>query len=284
MDLATRQRIFSASVTANQGVLVPFILTLVDHHNRMRNGSGTLLKIGRHVFIATAAHLIPNQPSGRLWPLTREIRHQGDGFPAYSSFGRHPKYDVGYLEVDPEGAETYFGEREYATMEQVAIRGCGREDKSVILVGAPAEHAEVTRDSKTTATYKANVMTYWTVPLMPSEWPKVPPDACPADEAVDIFLNYPSDGVISIDGEQDATLPDPSGMSGGGVWDQEFNSGEVWSPAAMKLIGIQSRWQSEGRYLRVIQIQHLLHLIYRDYPDIRSDLAERFGGAMEKSI
>jgi len=250
MDIRTKQRIFSESVNANRGTLIKYIQTLVDRQDGMTNGSGTIFKIGDHLLIATARHVIPNNPTGRIWPLTREVRHDRGGFPGYVSLGRHPEYDVGYLEVHPEGAENYFGHREYCTVDQIALRGFGRRDKSVIVVGAPAAHAQVTRHNENTLTYKANVMTYWTIPLLPNEWPSLPADAPPADEGVDIFLSYPEDDTITADGFAPINLPHPGGMSGGGVWDQEFNQGELWDPTAIKLIGIQSCWDDEAQYLR----------------------------------
>jgi hypothetical protein len=178
--------------------------------------------------------------------------------------------------VHPDGAEKYFGDREFCTLKNVALRGYGRENRGVLVVGAPAEHAKITRDDAKTATYKANVMTYWTVPFLPNEWPTVPAGAEPANPEVDIFLNYPEDEVTE-DGVTPFNLPHPGGMSGGGIWDQEMFQGELWDPNAVKLIGIQSRWDENGRYLRGVQIVHWLRLVFRDFPDLRSTLLETFG-------
>lgn len=278
MDMQTKQRMFNAAIDGNRLTLIKFIVTLIDRRD-MGNGSGTLVQIGEHLFIATAKHVIPSDPNGRIWPMTRNIRHEADGFPAYKRVGKHPSYDLGYLEVHPEGVTKYFGEREFCTLKNIALRGCGRQNFAVIAVGAPAEHAKITRDDAKTATYKANVMTYWTVPLMPDEWPTVPADAEPASTGVDIFLNYPKEEVTE-DGVIPTALPHPGGMSGGGFWDQEMIKGELWDPNAIKLMGIQSRWDEDGRYLRGVQIVHWLRLIYRDFPDLRETLVEAFGDAV----
>src|SRR5437899_5983082 len=98
MDLQTKRRMFNEALDGNRITLIKFIVTLIDRRN-MGNGSATVLRIGEHVLIATAKHVIPADPNGRIWPMTREIRHEADGFPAYSKVGKHPAHDVAYLEV-----------------------------------------------------------------------------------------------------------------------------------------------------------------------------------------
>jgi hypothetical protein len=276
MEHDEKNLVFTESIDGSRAALAGKITTLVDREN-LANGSGTLIQILGRVFICTAGHVIPSNPTGRIWPLLRQIRHEGDGFPAYASFGRHPELDVGYLEIHPDAIEKYFGGDTFTTIDHIAVRGSGRPQHSVLVVGAPAAHREITRDSRTEMTYKANVMTYWTVPLSVSEWPVVPVVNRPPDESVDIFLNYPKDEAISADGRGPVDLPNPEGVSGGGIWDQEFNAGRVWDPSAIKLVGIQVAWNEQERYLRGIQIRHWLRLLYRDIPSLRPVLQERFG-------
>ena len=284
MDFETKQKIFSESVDAHQCELMKYVVTLVDHKNGMSPASGIMFKILDRIIIATAGHVIPNDPSGRIWPVVRSVRHEKNGFPAYPKFARHPDFDVGYLEVHPEGAERYFGHHEYANLSQISCRGFGREDRSVIVVGSPGEHVQVTKHDSNTGTYNAKVMAYWTVPLLPNEWPAVPSADRPADTNIDIFLSYPTDDTIAAKGFDPINLPHPGGMSGGGIWDQEFKEDAIWDPTAIKLIGIQSCWHRKDRYLRAIQIVHWLRLIYRDFEDLRPILSTTFGEQVEIGV
>jgi hypothetical protein len=124
-------------------------------------------------------------------------------------------------------------------------------------------------------------MTYWTLPLQPAEWDSLrkpnAPEYRPLDPSVDIILDYDPQQTIQRSEGHNLPLPPPFGMSGGGIWDQDFKTGELWDASSPKLIGIQSSWFSKGKYLRGIQVIHALRLIYNRYPDLRQLLCDSYG-------
>ncbi len=275
MDNAEKFRMFSESIDGNKFVLNDFLVTLIDRDDGMSPSSGILLQISNHLLIATARHVIPANPTGRLWPAVCEWKDQKDGMPAFCKVHKSETCDVALLEVHPEAVARYFGDRRFCTLKNVATFGPGRSNQGHIVTGTPSELVQVTPtgDHKE---YRARVLTYWTVPISPEKWPTVPRDAIPPMPDVDIFLDYPSNEQMESDGLVPLNLPDPHGMSGGGIWDQNFTSDKVWSPTALKLIGIQCSWDSRGRYLRGVQIIHWLRLLHRHYPDLRNELDTRF--------
>ncbi len=99
-----------------------------------------------------------------------------------------------------------------------------------------------------------------------------------ADAAIDIILDYPAGDSATkrLDKEGPFALPDPSGMSGGGLWDQGFETQLIWKPEGASLMGIQSAWHPKERYVRAVQIIHWLRLVHQHYPDLRNILEERF--------
>lgn len=275
MDNAEKLLMFSESIDASQLVLCDYLVTLIDREDGMRPATGILLKVSSHLFIMTARHVVPANPTRRLWPAVREWKDVRDGLPVFSAVHKSDTLDVAVLEVHPEGALRYFGDRRFCTLENISTFGSGRSNQGHIVTGAPAELVRLT-PSEDYWEYGAGLLMYWTLPIPPEEWPTVRPDATPPMPDVDIFLNYPSNEQCESDGVAPLGLPDPHGLSGGGIWDQDFASGEMWSPAALKLIGIQCSWDSRGRYLRGIQIIHWLRLIHHHYSDLRNELDARF--------
>lgn len=68
--------------------------------------------------------------------------------------------------------------------------------------------------------------------------------------------------------------PPPDGLSGCGIW--RLSRAPV-RPAAsrlddMRLVGIQHRWRSSGRYLIGTGVKHILDFLWGCYPDLRSSL------------
>ena len=106
-------------------------------------------------------------------------------------------------------------------------------------------------------------------------WSRVDP---PADPLFDIILDYPpgKDTTRLLDTSAPVALPDPQGMSGGGLWDQGFSGNTLWHPEDASLIGVQSSWHPESRYVRVVQIVHWLRLVHEHYPDLRLTLEKLF--------
>lgn len=275
LDMATKSQIFQQSLDANKRFLMDRTVTLFDYKKGFANGTGTLFKIANRVLIATAAHVIVGNPNGRLWPATEKTRHESEGFPAYASFARHPTLDVGYLEVSPEGAENYFGDRVFANIADIAVVGTGRENKSVIVVGAPAEHIDVQKHDNRTGSIGAKVLFYWTVPPLVADWPDVSTDLLDVNN--DFVVEYPTDDQMAAEGFPPINLPHPGGISGGGIWDQGFDVGAVWTPHSTKLVAIQSSWYPKSRHLRAIQIHHWLRMLYRDFHDLRDSIEATHG-------
>jgi len=277
-----KREIFAASVQGNTAFFGPRMLTLVyDVGGTPQQACGTLIAIKDALFVATAGHVIDDNPTGTYWLLTQRVSAMSDGFVRVAASGRHPRVDVGYLELSWDLRDTHLKGCTVCELSNIAVRQWGREACSVIVVGPPTEHTSITRDTNTVATYKASVMTYWSVPIPPSEWSdlRVPNSSSfvPFDPNVDVVLHYCEDDVITVADSGPQALPRPQGMSGGGIWDQDFSKGMVWSASSAKLIGIQSSWFERGRYLRGVQIIHWLNAIYADYPRLRKVIHQAFG-------
>lgn len=238
--------------------------------------SGTLVSIGDRVFIATASHAVSELVGNEIYTF-----YSGENGSAVSEapilkVGKIPGDcpDVGYLELGTNKALEHLKETA-CPIDRLAIYGTGRPLRPVILVGNPGEYVSEKKDAEEEATgLIPTTIGYFTVPLLEPEWP----DIADLDPAVDIVLEYPDTLAQQFESAESIMLPDPRGMSGGGLWDYGFEDKAQWTKKSAKLIGIQSCWYKYLRYAVVVQIIHWLKLIYSDYPNLRPILEENFSG------
>lgn len=240
--------------------------------------SGTLVEIAGRVFVATASHCVvmPASPT-RYWILSDTPRRRSDGIPivvaAWNTPGDRP--DVGALELDAASLSQYVSKKP-CPLERLKSTGLGRHDRICSLVGNPGEYLQ--EESIGVASgWKAVVISYNSTPIGTADWPNFL--ASPAlDQGIDILMHYPggTGDTTRFDTGLPIELPDPRGMSGGGLWDQGFGINEIWSTDDAFLFGIQSAWFDTKRIVRAVQIRHWLQLVHRHYPDLRSEIDGKF--------
>jgi len=88
--------------------------------------------------------------------------------------------------------------------------------------------------------------------------------------SVAILLYYDEMGVL-IDNPDQFKIPQPYGISGGGLWaSPTLPEGRLWSPDSCMLIGIERGWLEMSRIAICTQMQHWLKLIAKEYSDLTS--------------
>jgi hypothetical protein len=83
-----------------------------------------------------------------------------------------------------------------------------------------------------------------------------------------MFLDWPK-RLKDLDDEW-RDLPEPNGMSGGGVWALNKRH-RPWRPDVVQLVGIEyavERRAAAGRYLRAFQMQVWLQMLREDVPEL----------------
>lgn len=249
--------------------LMEFTVALADVERGFEPGTGTLIAIAKRVFIATAGHVIPAKPNKRLFVATKEGKRPADGMVAFSRYASLTRPDVGYLEIDAPVALPFL-KKNACPLDRIADYGMGRTRRPALLLGVSSSESGVEGERSV----RLGVVGYECDPLSPTEIKTKCPDP-PCDETVDVFLDYEFSDCRRNDTYEQIEAPDPSGMSGGGVWDQGFD-GEIWHPDKAKLFAIQSLRAPDNRYLRATQIIHWLRLVYRDYRDLQAILSDRW--------
>ena len=243
-----------------------------------RTTSGVLVSIGGHLFVATAAHAVPSQPGGRLSFVVPTKAIDAGALPILRCGKIESEWpDVGFLELDPTEALPVL-RKEAIDLEQISVRGPGHPECRCLLFGQTSQRirTEPTDSSQRHLTFRP--MCYSNAPVKPEEWPKAS-SADPAfDRGVDIFLPFdPEEETWHYEeNEGDGNLPEPRGLSGGGLWQGSQTKVELWNAEGVQLFGIQSRWNEEEKYVRGCQIIHWLRLLHEQYPDLRAALVAAY--------
>jgi hypothetical protein len=234
---------------------VAFIVT--GDNGNVTLASGTLVSIGERLFIATASHAIPKITPGETYTfLSEQYDAEILQAPVLNTGNRTDnRPDVGYLELATNTALEYLKEIA-CPLKGLAIRGVGRPLRPTILIGNPSEYVKRKEGQEGgTSGLVPNMLGYFAIPLMESEWPS----DVESDPAIHIFLEYPNTPANQFGSDESIMLPDPAGMSGGGLWDYGFEDAAVWTKESAKLIGIQSGWYDDLRY--TVAVQHFPELL-----------------------
>jgi hypothetical protein len=246
-----------------------------------RMGSGVLVSIGGHLFVATAAHAVPSQPGNRLSfvvPKTKGI--EAGALPILRCGKVESEWpDVGFLELDPAVALPAL-RKEAIDLDRISLRGPGYPECRCLLFGYTSEviRTEQTDPSQLHVTLRP--MCYSNSPLQAENWPRVSAADPASNQTVDIFLPFDPEEEMWYCEEKagDDNPAEPRGVSGGGLWQGTQTKVELWNAEAVRLIGIQSRPNEEEKYVRGCQIRHWLRLLHEHYSDLRPVLVAAFPG------
>ena len=240
--------------------------------------SGILVQIGKRVLVATASHCVttPSSPT-RYWILPDTPQQVSERSSTVVAAWRTPGDwpDVGIIELDPLSV-ALFRSKSPCLLERIRIEGLGRPDRICSLIGTPSQYIQQ-ETSGAAKGLKAVAISFNSFPIGPGDWPKFLASP-PLDQDVDVLMHYPAgiNDTTRLDTGLPIELPDPSGMSGGGLWDQGFNNGKIWSTDEAFLFGIQSAWFPSKRYVRAVQIKHWIRLVHQTYPDLQSEIDVKF--------
>jgi hypothetical protein len=265
-------QIASESTRAVHKFIYSFTVSMFDSVE-LEISSGTLIEVGNRIFVATARHCVPTNPTGRLWILPERPRSMNEGMLGFVRSRRHPTMDLAFLELDPRSVAEYLPGHHCCKLENLSNRGHGRDNRIIAVCGSPVQFAN--GEGTATAPLRALNIAFSTVPFTRSEFPTLLPANRTANPDTDIFFEYPTEALHFETGAMIA-LTTPEGFSGGGIWDQGFDTAELWTPAHSKMIGIPSWWWPPQRYACGIQILHWLRLLWSEVEECRTFIEAAF--------
>lgn len=233
-------------------------------------GTGVVMRIGDYVLIATASHVV--ETCG-----TKDIGLIG----WYDNDQKRIPVPMGGMRVEG-GSDVAFLYMHAEVLKNSNIEGLPLDrlepmvshvpGELVLLCGTPAERIKRNKPlTKLDVYYHPIALT--TIP--PEDWHTL--TGAQFDKNKDIVLRYSKD--LNLDRNFCQTSPiDPRGMSGCGIWSVPLESHDkVWNPNSAKLIGIQSTMSTEWSWLRGVQIQAWIKLVWDCCPDLHKFITSAFG-------
>jgi hypothetical protein len=240
-------------------------LGLYRGRNHIENGSGTLFKFGSRYFIATAAHCIKRLDLSNIRIAYCESKYS-DRFTLVrkGTLGgeKGDPYDVGYLELDKRVVDCT--PAEFLTLDQVTLEHDPVESL-VFLFGFPSEIVpkdEVTKQRR----FRLRYLGLQTLMAKPDSLPGF------VNQDTDLVLMCSEEGVSGHNRKRHL-VPNPEGISGGGIWIYNPNlASPLIGAHNARFIGIQKSWSKPQRLVVGNKAISLLRLLWRDYPELREIL------------
>jgi hypothetical protein len=231
------------------------------------------IKLGRQFFFATAGHVIEDKHKIEI------IARDSVAVVTSSSFiARHcdGKLDIGLIELDPSVANRF----DFTDRARLLTMLNMDSELPALVVGYPSQFI---RSIETALTSKdrlrvcrCDALIFRSVVLPQSEWP---------DDGLQESLVAERDLLVDFKPEQrvrplapgklldnttevDCSQLDPHGISGSGIWlAQVKDQNGLWI-SDVRLIGIQTGWYEQNRWLRGVQIGAWLDMVKAKYPDL----------------
>jgi hypothetical protein len=239
-------------------------------------GSGTLVRIGNRLLLATVAHTKPKD--GTLALIKKSGLMVPD--PIFCVIQRvvstDNAIDVGVLELT-EHAIIMAG-LEPIGLDRIHDGGCGNTSIKSRLIGYPGQWVVTAPPLPNVRRFHA--LAYGCETIEPTRWGAIPfRKGINFDDKVHVVIHY-TDDVVSQNNSLPVPpgTPNPKGMSGGGLWQRPEPTPDdaIWTPSDLCLIGIQSDWLERAGYLRSIQVIHWVKLVAEHFSDVRDELESRF--------
>jgi hypothetical protein len=265
-ELDSQRRELGRTVAAMKRLLHPSSIHLLHHTpHKYVSGSATLFEHGGRLFALTAAHVLPAKRPEHMSVYVFSQRAFVPMRVLNANTIPDEDVDIGYIEFEANEFAQYIADKPYVDGVDILRRpiSCADIAQRVNLrvgsymFGYPADWGE----------YR----------LMDLEagngYPLVQPLAfftgfiegrCTADH---FLVSYPPEGANYGESGEPAQLPDPEGMSGGGLWQDRRPEGDVVG-LRPQLVGILTHFDKENRqFVRATNIRHVMDLLHIDYPD-----------------
>ena len=239
--------------------------------------SGTFVRIGHRLFVATVSHSIDNFENPSRFVLTAK---NGQPHPNGSKIvldtiaTDHDRPDVGLIELNTELFGSFDG---YQSVGLDRISLLPPECHLSSLMGTPSETVQIHPIENGKWGIGGTLSGFTTSAIDHAEWPRLNLRE-PMVKEIDLLVRYPNDSPdIRDDTGMQSELPDPHGVSGGGLWIHDDCQNELWLPDNCKIVGIQSSWLKDAEFVRLTKISAWLDLVYSNYPDLR-DMIDKLDG------
>lgn len=248
----------AASVTLHNYVSDRSVaLLLRPTQNELRIGSGTCIQIANTYLIATAGHNLDGLTLNQIELLPRGNNIE-DPLPVVAGkFRTSP--DVGWLEVD--SASVQRSSIKAVNINQLSpLIDEGRGQVVVLVQGYPSKRVKPAAKSIDRPHVESDGLLSLVIPLQKQSKVAQP---------VDFAIEYPpwEDSIDQL------SLPEPPGVSGGGVWQAPaFNNNIIWAPEQSRILGLVESWHMKNKELFCVRIEQWLSIVREDKPELSVEI------------
>jgi hypothetical protein len=238
------------------------VVTAHDGSQVIDHGSGTLFKIDGTCLVLTAAHVIKDyaesdidiigtyEPSSvRVAPIRKRFWGGSMSDPL----------DVAYL-VLPDECLSLFGPQSFLTLDAMELYPEQLPTDLTVFFGFP----EVQHNKPKERHERFQPFMYVAGIEYDVDW------AQNSHRPIKIKMEYPLT-VLDARTQKYATLPKPSGMSGGGIWRSNINRvpfDTPWTASHAKLIAIGTDWLKSKEAITANRIEVAVHLLAEEFRSV----------------
>ena len=257
MDLTTKIQIANLSVKLMNRYIFDRTVVIAAHNEDQPfdHGTGTLVQIGDERIVVTAAHVVKRHEPERLQIVGAENASNLRNAPVEKEVlggGLDEDLDVGFIRVTPIVVERLKG-KSFITLDE--LFPVGVSDDLSLNFGMP----EAAHQKENNKVHRYDSFSYFTNIPDDFDWKSH------EQRPLDVWMDYPAEVENTLTGRVEA-LPDPKGMSGGGIWRARFKDAKIWTPERVRLISINSEFYEEKRQIRANRTEALVQLLARHLP------------------
>lgn len=254
MNLDQKKQILRASKALMNRHIFDRTVVLAAHDEKSihAHGTGLLLRIDDQPIVITAAHVIKDFDPQTIQLITTEkpsnVRFTPGAGDLYGG-DVNEDLDVGFLRIG-DSATPLLANKRFLNFEDLEFFPSGLTTDLAVLFGMPGtEYKERIHDVHSFGSF-----TYMTSFPEEMDW------SAPGNRPTLLTIGYDETVEDAFTG-QDIVLPDPHGMSGGGLWRTRFAGAAIWTPDRLRLVGILTEFHEDRREVKANRVENLYHLL-----------------------
>lgn len=269
-------KIVNNAVPALNPVLLRRTVVVVEYGDQgpVDHGTGILLKIGGDHLVVTAAHVIKGKAITKLQLVATDspsnlLLEPSEGDMMGGELNE--ELDIGFLRIKPEVVDRLKG-REFISLEDLDIFPVNLSSDLIFFFGM----AETQHGLEGGNVHSYGSFTYLDTVDVDYDWTQ------PGHRPLLLEFPYPETVTNSFT-LQETLLPDPYGMSGGGLWRVSFSGGGVWHPDP-KLVGVATEFFPNTQTVKANRLESLMHLLALHFPEADAFLNAKIAGLESASV
>ena len=220
------------------------------------HGTGTLLQLEGDQLVVTAAHVVKDFDASEIQVVATSEPSNLKNAPAFKDcFGGDwdEALEVAFLKVSKD-CLSQLVEKVFLDPSDLEPYPINLTSDAILMFGMPEDsHKQLDSNSHVFSSF-----CYVTKKPLDIDW------SYPGPRPVELEFDYPK-VVDDLATGVPTEMPNPRGMSGGGLWRAHATEHLIWSPDRLKMIGINTEHESKANLVRANRIENLLHLLAWHY-------------------